>query len=205
MKNRIKKWELALLLARVPDLVPCHPSLEQYTTPAEIAADVLFIVLQREGLAGRHVVDLGSGTGRLAIGCALLGASRVVGVEIESRFVYAAREAARSLKASVEFVHGDIACIRGKFDLVVQNPPFGVRRKGADRRFLNKAFSLSNIVYSIHKSDNKIRQFIKQFAAKRGFKSVIVKSYSFPIPYSLPQHVKTVHRVRVDLWRFQYD
>ena len=38
----------------------------------------------------------------------------------------------------------------GKFDTVLQNPPFGVQKRTADRRFLEKALKVADAVYSLH-------------------------------------------------------
>lgn len=41
-------------------------------------------------------------------------------------------------------------------DVVIMNPPFGTRRKGADMEFLQAAFQLScGTIYSLHKSSTR--------------------------------------------------
>ena len=69
----MRRSELVRALERVA--VPAAPraELEQVVTPPERAADLLEATSSVGGLVGRSVVDLGSGTGRLAIGAALLG------------------------------------------------------------------------------------------------------------------------------------
>ncbi|TNN10245.1 Methyltransferase-like protein isoform 2 [Schistosoma japonicum] len=63
-----------------------NPKLEfeQYCTSAQVAADILFNVQMMDGaLEGMSVADLGCGTGMLSIGAKLLGASCVLGFEID--------------------------------------------------------------------------------------------------------------------------
>ena len=51
--------------------------------------------------------------------------------------------------------------LRCRADVVIMNPPFGTRRKGADMDFLRAAFRLaSESVYSLHKSST--RAYIKR-------------------------------------------
>jgi SAM-dependent methyltransferase len=57
------------------------------------------------GIAGRDIVDIGTGTGTLARGFALRGA-RVIGIDPDARMLDAARELARRTGASVDFRTG---------------------------------------------------------------------------------------------------
>ena len=51
--------------------------------------------------------------------------------------------------------------LRCRADVVIMNPPFGTRRKGADMEFLRAAFLLaSESIYSLHKSST--RAYIKR-------------------------------------------
>lgn len=47
---------------------------EQYQTTAQIAAEMLHYISDREDFFGSHVIDLGCGTGILGIAAALCGA-----------------------------------------------------------------------------------------------------------------------------------
>lgn len=57
--------------------------LEQYSTPAPIAADLLWNAFSLGDITGKNVLDLGCGTGILAFSALFLGASRVTGIDID--------------------------------------------------------------------------------------------------------------------------
>jgi putative methylase len=119
-------------------------------------------------------LDLGCGTGRLALGALYLGAKSVVGVDIDRSAIKTAFENAKKadLAGGVQWVLGDISAIVGKFDTVVQNPPFGVQTREADRAFLVKALEVGNSVYSLHKHPEVDARLIKQLKASQGFLQV---------------------------------
>lgn len=73
--------------------------------------------------APRRVLDLGTGSGILAIAAALLGAALVVGVDDDPEALVAAREQAASNQVVLHLVRGDggTALRRGAFDLVLAN------------------------------------------------------------------------------------
>lgn len=74
-------------------------------------------------LKEKQVLDMGSGTGILAILCEKQGASSCLGIEIEAPAVDNAKEnAALNNCSKCEFIHGDASLIPNqKYDLVVAN------------------------------------------------------------------------------------
>ena len=87
------KKELEILLEGLEPYPHPEVLLEQYSLPAVNAAEILWNAQLRYGdIAGRVVLDLGCGTGILAIGAALLGASRVIGVDVDCLALKVARE-----------------------------------------------------------------------------------------------------------------
>ena len=79
----MRKRELEIRLQSVRTFEEPSSALEQYMTPATIAADMLFEAYSRGDIQGLKVVDLGCGTGMLSIGSALLGAGMVVGFDAD--------------------------------------------------------------------------------------------------------------------------
>ena len=143
----IPRRELEILISKVPENPNPKVKLEQYTIPPEVASRMLYIACYvYRDIVGKRVLDLGCGTGRLAIGAAYLGAAEVVGIDIDREVVKIAKDAANGLEVgeSIYWVTGDLYALRGRYDTVIQNPPFGVQRRRADRIFL-KLLSLIHI------------------------------------------------------------
>jgi len=175
---------------------------EAYTLDSESAARILFLTEEIHGdIKDSAVVDLGCGTGILAIGAALSGAKYVVGVDIDVNSISLSAKNAEQLGVKVEFVNGDIECLRGPFDVALMNPPFGTRIRGADLRFLVKAVEIADTIYSLHKSTNTSRKFLSEQIQNFGrqvdriyeVKILLRSSYSF--------HRKKKYPVMADLYR----
>jgi len=75
--------QLEMRLERLQGFERPTARLEQYQTPAPVAARLLHHAAMQGAIEGRRVCDLGCGTGILACGAALLGASAVTGVDID--------------------------------------------------------------------------------------------------------------------------
>jgi putative methylase len=195
----VRRSELVRALERVPAPARPRPELEQVVTPAERAADLLEAALADGGLAGQSVVDLGSGTGRLAIGAALLGARPVVGVEADPRLVETARAAASAAGLSVEFRAMDVREYSGEVDVVVMNPPFGAQRRGADRPFWDVAFAAARrAVYAFALSES--RTFIARQAVARSAHVVATRPVRWELPRTFAHHARRRVVLEVDLW-----
>jgi putative methylase len=170
-KRLIRKLDLERFLSRIePNPFP-KARLEQYTVSEAVAATVLYLAAYANGdVIGKKVLDLGCGTGRLALAASYLGAQWVVGIDIDKTAVKVASENSEKagLKTSVQWVVGDIGAITGRFDTVLQNPPFGVQKRTADRKFLKKALEVGNVVYSLHNHPCTDRRLIKRLKADSG-------------------------------------
>ena len=73
-----------------------------------------------------------------------------MGVDVDRLAVKTAVENSMNvgLAGCVEWINGDINAVTGTFDTVLQNPPFGVQTREADRAFLVKALEVGNMIYS---------------------------------------------------------
>ena len=82
-------------------------------------------VLQ-DRVRSRHVLDVGAGTGALAIAAAHAGAASVTAVDLSRRSVAATWLNSRLHRVPVNVRCGDLfAPVRGRrFDVVVANPPY---------------------------------------------------------------------------------
>ena len=156
----MKKRSLEILLEDARGFSDPDITLEQYATPATVAAELLHFAFMRQDLKGK-VYDLGCGTGVLAIGAKILGASEVVGFDVDKAAIKIAEENAARMEVDVEFVCCNVKEVKGRTDTVVMNPPFGAQVRESDRKFLRKAIEIGSIIYSIHNSGSG--DFIKRF------------------------------------------
>jgi len=181
--------------------LPASPraDLEQVATPPEAAAELLFAAVRWDGLEGRSVLDLGSGTGRLAIGAALLGAGPVVGLEVDPDLVEVAREAARAAGVRVTFEAGDVASFDRRGEVVVMNPPFGAQRRHADRPFWERALSLARrSVHAFALADS--RTFIARRAVARDAHVLETQPVAWDLPRTFAHHTQRRVALAVDRW-----
>jgi putative methylase len=194
----MRRSELVRLLAKVPEFDTPDPALEQVATPPERAADLLFEALARGDLEGRSVVDLGSGTGRLAIGAALLGAGPVEGVEVDPGAVDLARRSARALRAEVAWHVGEVGGSASGADTVVMNPPFGAQNRGADAPFWEAALARPRAIYAFALSDS--RTFIARLTVARGARVEAQRPVPWTLGATFRHHRKRSVELPVDLW-----
>lgn len=221
-KRLIRKLELERFLSQIEPNPSPKASLEQYTVSEAVAATVLYLAAYANGdVIGKRVLDLGCGTGRLALAASYLGAQCVVGVDVDKTAVKVASENSEKagLKTSVQWVVGDVSAVTGSFDTVLQNPPFGVQKRAADRRFLEKALEVGNVVYSLHNHPCTDKQLIKRLKADSGnllkvapspFIEKFVESHHgvvktvyallMTIPRMFDFHTKMKHEFVVDLY-----
>jgi len=198
----VDKKELEILLQRCVGFRNPKIKLEQYTTPAPLAAELLTLALLKGDITSKVVFDLGCGTGRLGIGAALLGAKHVFCVDIDAEALRIARENAEKFALdNIEFILADVRDVSGRAETVVQNPPFGVHVRGADRVFLEKALEIAPVVYSIHKRET--REFVHRYVRSLGGEVEEVVERRFELPRSYDFHRKERKIIRVDIYRIR--
>jgi len=195
----VRRDELVRAVQSIP--LPIAPSAqwEQVATPAEAAVDLLLTLDRHVGLSGRSVLDLGCGTGRLAIGAALLGAHPVTGIDVDPALTPVARRAARAAGVKVEVRTMEVGRWDRAADVVVMNPPFGAQRAHADRPFWDRAFTLSRTSIGAFASSAS-RTFIARLALDRGAHVVEVEPVPWNLPRTFPHHRAATVRLAVDRW-----
>ena len=190
MKKITKKKHLEMAIQKVPKHPNPKVDLEQYSTPATIAADLLWNAYSLGDIADKKVMDLGCGTGIFAIASKLLGAASAIGVDID--------------KDSIDLASsycGDICDLENDFDVdtIFQNPPFGSQKnakKGADLKFISKAIELSpKVLYSFHMASTE--EFLISYFEKNDLEITHIFRYNFPIPKIYEFHTRESANVEV--------
>lgn len=218
----VRKLDLELFLSQVKVHPAPNVNLEQYSLSEYASATMLHLAAYNYGgIIGKRILDLGCGTGRLALGAAFLGAKEVVGVDIDKTAIEVAfcNSVNAGFKNNVHWVAGDIDAVEGEFDTVVQNPPFGVHKRTADRKFLIRALELGDSVYSLHNhptADRRLTaklkaagghpiqveasQFIQRFINEHNGRVRAVYALPLVIPRMFAFHTKAKHEIVVDLY-----
>ncbi len=224
-KRLVRKLDLERFISTIKPNPSPKANLEQYTISEQVAADILYLAAYgNDDIIDKTILDLGCGTGRLALGASFLGAKTVVGVDVDRAAVTIASQTAKVQKIDADWIIGDITVIVGKFDTILQNPPFGVQKRGADRKFLIKALETGCSIYSLHnhpqtdenlihklrKANSRFLQveaspFMKRFVKANGGMVVAVYALLMTIPHMFDFHTKLRHDVVVDLYVIRKD
>ena len=197
MKKITKKKHLEMAIQKVPKHPNPKVDLEQYSTPATIAADLLWNAYSLGDIADKKVMDLGCGTGIFAIASKLLGAASAIGVDIDKD----STDLASSYCGDVDFICSDICDLENDFDVdtIFQNPPFGSQKnakKGADLKFISKAIELSpKVLYSFHMASTE--EFLISYFEKNDLEISHIFRYNFPIPKIYEFHTRESANVEV--------
>ncbi len=184
-------------------------SLEQYRTPPELAAHLVHTADLQGDIEDRTVVDLGCGTGMLALGAALRGPTRVVGLDIDPDPLDTALENERKVASTtnVEWVRGDAtdAPLRhAEQTTVVMNPPFGAQsgNEHADRAFLATAAAVADVSYSIHNAGS--REFVESFAGDNGGEVTHAFGAEFELPRQFDHHDADTQVIDAEVFRIDW-
>ena len=205
MQMRRKLRSLESDLSQLTYFTSPNFKLEQYQTPPRLAAEILHAIDSNcEYIEGKVVLDLGCGTGILGLGCARLGASRVIGVDIDPEAVEVAKRNASDvgLSSNISFLTKDVKELDSTtdipldIDLVVMNPPFGTKSAiHMDYEFVQKGLQFAGMVFSLHKSSTrKFWQNTVDWKVK-----VLNPDIQFPIEREFKFHKKELQFISVDL------
>jgi putative methylase len=184
--------------------------LEQYRTPPELAAHIVHLADTQEDIAGRTVLDLGCGTGMLALAAALRGPTRVVGLDIDPSPLATARANERRIgtTSSVAWIRADATPaplrLRPAQTTVLMNPPFGAQDGGehADRGFLRTASELAGVSYSIHNAGSRV--FVESFAADNGGEVTRAYESRLTLPRQFDFHDEDDREITVEVYRIAW-
>ena len=168
--------------------------LEQYQTPPSVAGEMIHYISNNYNLNNYSIADLGCGTGILGISAALCGCKNVFLFDIDEEALDIAKNNIEKLELedNIQIIQMDVNQLRNcnklnkYFDLVITNPPFGIRSEnGADIEFLKTAsYICNNTIFSLHKFSTI--NFLKKFYNKKGINDI----KSFKIEYNLPKTYK---------------
>lgn len=205
----MRKKDLEIILQKLPPHPAPIVNLEQYVTPATIAADIMFNAYTEEDVMDKNILDLGCGTGTFAIAAKLLGAKEVIGVDVDGTALAIAEGYAEALSLDIRFIEQNVAELREDqlssipIETVIQNPPFGAQKsaRGADRVFLEKALAFGRTIYSLHLS--KTEEFVELLTNKLGGDVIWKKQYQFPIVHMFDFHKKKSVEFEVTLFKIK--
>ena len=216
--------------------VPQHPNpkvgLEQYSTPATIAADLIWNAYGLGDIRDMSVLDLGCGTGIFAIASSLMGASHSLGVDIDDESIALAKITQNSISKqddidinNTNFIVGDINSFNSisdlfncndyeninnnhmsinKFDTLIQNPPFGSQEKG--KRHADRKFMdfAVNSAEVIYSFHMKsTEEFVIDYYRDLGADVTHKLVYKFPIPKIYDFHSEESRDVKVVVLRVE--
>lgn len=198
------KRALERQLSRVRGFNRPRAELEQYPTPAEIAAQLVHLA-DLQGDLGGVVVDLGTGTGMLALGAALRAPERVIGLDRDPTTLATARENERRIDPPLDvdwfLADGGRPPLCLGEATVLMNPPFGARsgNEGADRRFLDAARRFADVIYSIHNEGS--REFVEAFVADHGGEVTHAYGLAFNLDRQFEFHDEERRTIRAECYR----
>ncbi|KAJ1964397.1 Methyltransferase-like protein 5 [Dipsacomyces acuminosporus] len=193
---------------------------EQYPTTAHLASRIVYTAESSYGdIESKAIADLGCGCGMLSIASAIMGASTVLGIDIDADALQIAQANIEEFEIGecVDLVHASlcketpsglvldeafVAEMRNKFDTAILNPPFGTKpgNKGIDVLFLQAACSMARTaVYSLHKSST--RAYLAKKADAWGFDCEVLAELRFDVPMMYKFHKKKSVDIEVDLIR----
>ena len=187
--------------------------LEQYCIDAASAVDIVFFAgLEFNDIKNRLIFDFGAGTGRLSIASAYFNATYVLSVDIDWSALKILNENILSL--DLKHIIFPICSDIDKFEIsnsilprnlkitTIMNPPFGVQKKSADRVFLEKAFTISDVVYSVHLANVKVSKFISNYIKNFNWKIDYVYPFNMILERTFPFHSKKRKNIDVEIYRF---
>ena len=209
----INKKEIVFQIERTETFTDPKIQLEQYSINAACAVDIIFCAgFEFNDINNKFIVDLGTGTGRLSIASSFFNPIYILSVDIDFNALKILQKNIKKLKLEkkifpmcADVKHFDISKIvlpRNLKITTIMNPPFGVQKKTADRKFLECAFLFSDIIYSIHLANEKVHNFISNFLRKNNWLIDYVFPFDMLLQKSFQFHKYKTKKIKVNLYRF---
>jgi len=209
-----KLKEIEIIISKLEDFKNPKIKLEQYSTPPEVIKDFL-LFLEKDlinVLKKKHIkiLDCCAGTGFLGISVLLfyyflepeyLNNIEFVFLEKDKDAFKILEENIRKIKEifnispKIKLLNTDLFEHKGKYDLIIMNPPFGIKGKVKDIEFLKKALELSELVISFHMAASL--EFLR-----RKFEVLDYIVVKFPIKYRFWFHTKKKKEIEVAIIKF---
>lgn len=209
----MKKKEIVSIIQNTATFSNPKIELEQYCIDAASAVDILFFAgLEFDDIKNRLIFDFGAGTGRLSIASAYFNATYVLSVDIDWSALKILNENILSL--DLKHIIFPICSDIDNFEIsnsilprnlkitTIMNPPFGVQKRAADRIFLEKAFKISDVVYSVHLANVNVSKFISNYIKKFNWKIDYVYPFNMILERTFPFHSKKRKNINVEIYRF---
>jgi len=209
----MKKKEIVSIIQNTATFTNPKIELEQYCIDASSAVDLIYFAgFEFDDIKNRLIFDFGAGTGRLSIASAYFKATYVLSIDIDWSALKILNE--NILNLNLKHIIFPICSDIDNFEIsnsilprnlkitTIMNPPFGVQKKAADRMFLEKAFNISDVVYSVHLANVSVSKFISKYIKKFNWKIDYVYPFNMILERSFPFHSKKRKNINVDIYRF---
>ena len=191
----MNKRQLEILIQKLNGKPSYNNALEQYDTDPSVVSEIAFTAFLQGNVEGKDVIDLGTGNGAFAYAAAMLGAKRVLAVDIDPESIAVAKANCEGL--GIEFQASDVRGVTGAFDTCFMNPPWGSVIRDADIPFIEVALMTSKVIYSIH--NEKGSDYVRQLLSARG-NILAEKHISLKSKRRYPHHRKEMERISAVLF-----
>ena len=205
----ISKKEFIFRIQNTETFIDPKVELEQYSIDASCAVDIIFFAgFEFNDINQKIIVDLGAGTGRLSMASTFFNPAYVLSVDIDLSALFILKKNIKKLQLEniIFLICTDVKYFEiSKFLLpqitTIMNPPFGVKKRTADRIFLERAFQISDIIYSIHLANKGVNNFISSFIRKYKWKIDYILPFNMILEKSFEFHKQKKKKIDVNLYR----
>ncbi len=163
-------------------------ALEQYQTPARVAANLLHRAFELGDIKEKKIIDVCAGTGILGIAANLLGADVTV-LEIDADSVGIMKDNIERMALDITVMQEDLFqwAHDAMYDTALVNPPFGINKKQKqhkDMDFIRICSELSAVIWSIHDGSPTNQKKLPELFQKNGLEILEIYIDDFPLSKS---------------------